>query len=432
DWDVMRALSERAGVCVVETLEELIDLTELFTRFPEPLKGGVAVISDSGAFKGMTLDYAQTLGLPLPDLERHTKAVVGALAPDLIQPTNPLDLTAQSLVDPDLYRKTLEPLVADGNVGAVVFGGIISSPLMAPRKMKPILDAAEAANGFAKPVLFAMLGDDAEVPADILSRLRALNVPWFRSPERCLRALARLIEAQARPQAPAVAAPAPAQRLPAGVIAEHEAKALLAAASVPVPPGAFARDKAEAVQAAQRIGFPVALKAQAAALAHKSDAGGVILNLADADAVARGWDELHANVARARPGLALDGALVERMSPRGVELIFGARNDPDWGPVLVVGLGGVMAEALHDVRTLAPDLPAEAIAQELRRLKGAALLGAFRGQPERDVDAAAEIAARLGAFVMAHPEIAEIDVNPVVVFAKGEGAVALDALIVAR
>jgi acyl-CoA synthetase (NDP forming) len=120
------------------------------------------------------------------------------------------------------------------------------------------------------------------------------------------------------------------------------------------------------------------------------------------------------------------------MSKRGVELIFGARNDPDWGPVLVVGLGGVIAEALHDVRVLAPDLEPLAIADELRRLKGAALLGAFRGQPARDIDAAAAIAASLGAFVMAHPEVAEIDVNPVVVFAQGEGAVALDALIVAR
>jgi acyl-CoA synthetase (NDP forming) len=120
------------------------------------------------------------------------------------------------------------------------------------------------------------------------------------------------------------------------------------------------------------------------------------------------------------------------MAPRGVELIFGARNDPDWGPVLVVGLGGVFTEALHDVVTLAPDLGVEAIAQELRRLKGAALLGAFRGSPARDVEAAAAIAAKLGAFVMAHPEIAEIDVNPVMVYAKGDGALALDALIVVR
>jgi len=216
------------------------------------------------------------------------------------------------------------------------------------------------------------------------------------------------------------------------VIAEHEAKALLAAAGVPMLAGGFASSLDQAQAVAASIGYPVVIKAQAAALAHKSDAGGVILNIADASALAQAWSQLHANIERARPGLALDGVLVEKMSRRGVELIFGARNDPDWGPVLVVGLGGVIAEALHDVRVLAPDLDEASIADELRKLKGAALLEAFRGQPARDVKAAAAIAAKLGAFIMSHPEIAEIDVNPVVLFEEGAGAVALDALIVAR
>lgn len=431
DWDVMRALTEREGVAVVETLEELIDLTELFVRYPDPVAGGVAVISDSGAFKGMTLDYCQSLGLDLPQPRPDTRETLGAIAPDLIQPTNPLDLTAQALVDPHLYRKTLEPFLADEDVGAVVFGGILSSPLIAPRKMQPIVDAARELT-LRKPVLFAMLGDDADVPQDIVTTLRALNVAWFRSPERCFRALARFIAYHRRPGLPPAAHVAAASPLPQGVMAEHEAKPLLAQAGVPVPASGFAATLEQATDIAATIGYPVVLKAQASALAHKSDAGGVILNLRDAQDLARGWADLHANIERARPGLKLDGALVEQMSKRGLELIFGARNDPDWGPVLVIGLGGVLAEALHDVRVIAPDLTPQAIADELRRLKGAALLGAFRGQPARDIDAAAQIAAKLGAFVMAHPEIAEIDVNPVVVYAQGEGAVALDALIVAR
>jgi acyl-CoA synthetase (NDP forming) len=207
---------------------------------------------------------------------------------------------------------------------------------------------------------------------------------------------------------------------------------LLAEAGIAIPPGALVSDLAAAKAAAAELGYPVALKAQAAALSHKSDAGGVVLDLADEAALAAGWERLHADIARTRPGLALDGVLVEAMAKRGVELILGARNDPDWGPVLVVGLGGVFAEALHDVRVLPPDLEAESIAGELMKLKGAALLRAFRGQPARDAAAAAELAARLGAFVLAHPEIAEIDINPVVVHADGEGAVALDALIVVR
>jgi len=431
DWDVMRALVEREGALVVETLEELIDVTELFVRFPKPMKGGVAIISDSGAFKGMSLDYCQALGLPLPEPGEAARRVIGALAPDLIQPTNPLDLTAQALVDPHLYRKTLEPFLADEGVGCVVFGGIISSPLIAPRKMQPIIDAARELT-FEKPVIFAMLGDEAEIQDDIVTGLRALNVPFYRSPERCMRALAAFWRHHARKPAPERRALAPASPLKSGVLAEYEAKALLAQAGVPMLAGGFATSLAQAQEIADRIGYPVVIKAQAAALAHKSDAGGVILNIADAPALSNAWSQLRANVERAKPGLALDGVLVEKMARRGVELIFGARNDPDWGPVLVVGLGGVIAEALHDVRVLAPDLGEDAIIEELYRLKGAALLKAFRGQPARDVKAAAAIAARLGAFVMAHPEVAEIDVNPVVVFEEGAGAVALDALIVTR
>ena len=221
-------------------------------------------------------------------------------------------------------------------------------------------------------------------------------------------------------------------RLPAGVIPEHAAKALLKAAGIPVPNGALVSDLDGARRAAAAVGYPVALKAQSAALSHKSDAGGVVLGLTDEQALAQGWTKLHADIATAKPGLALDGVLFEAIAHPGLELILGARGDPDWGPVLVIGLGGVLAEVLNDVRVLPADLEPAAIADELLRLKGAKLLARFRGAPARDVAAAADIASQLGAFMLAHPEIAEIDINPVVVYAQGEGAVALDALIVTR
>jgi acyl-CoA synthetase (NDP forming) len=359
--------------------------------------------------------------------------VLGALAPGLILPTNPLDLTAQALVDPSLYAKTMKPMLDDPRYGSLVLAIILSNPLMARRKVQPIVDALLAYKP-AKPVLFAMLGEEAEVPAEIVAELRGLGVPFMRSPERALRALARVTDFAVRRPAPAGRAPAPraARRLPPGTIPEYLAKGLLAEAGIAVPPGALAKTIEEAKAAAASIGYPVALKAQAAALTHKSDAGGVILNIAEDKSLEAGWAKLQGDIAHARPGLVLDGVLVEAMARPGVELILGARNDPDWGPVLVVGLGGIFAEALHDVRVLPPDLDADAIADEMRKLKGAALLGAFRGAPARDVGAAATLAASLGTFVMAHPEIAEIDINPVVVYPASEGAVVLDALIIVR
>ena len=431
DYEVMRTLVAHAGVAVVESLEELIDLGELMIRWRSPPRGGAAVISDSGAFKAMVLDFCESSDLDLPEPSAATKSALGALAPDLILPTNPLDVTAQSLVDPDLYRKAIELLLDDERYGSLVLAVVLSSPTHSQRKMAPIIAALEE-SGPRKPVVFAMLGEDCEVPPEVIARLRSLGVPFFRSPERALRALARL--AGLRP--PPLASPVPfgpaGERLPAGVIPEYVAKPLLAEAGIPVPRAVLVSDLPGARQAAARIGYPVALKAQGPALAHKSDAGGVVLGLDDDAALAPAWRKLHADIARACPDLRLDGVLVEAMARPGVELIVGVRGDPDWGPVLVVGLGGVWAQVLRDVRVLPPDLDPAAIVAELRKLKAALLLTGFRGAPALDLRAVADIASRLGRFAAAHPEIAEIDVNPLIVYPEHEGAIAVDALIVAR
>ncbi len=433
DYEVMRTLVTHAGVAVVESLEELIDLGELMIRWRSPPRGGAAVISDSGAFKAMVLDFCESSDLDLPEPSAATKSVLGAIAPDLVLPTNPLDVTAQALVDPDLYRKAIKPLLDDERYGSLVLAVVLSSQTHSQRKMAPIIAALED-SGPRKPVVFAMLGEDCEVAPEIIAKLRSLGVPFFRSPERALRALARLAGLRA-PQPASSTRPAVVgvgERLPAGVIPEYDAKRLLAEAGIPVPRAELVADLPDARRAAARIGYPIVLKAQSPALAHKSDAGGVVLGLADEPALGQAWRKLHADIAKARPGLRLDGVLVEAMVRPGVELIVGARGDPDWGPVLVVGLGGVWAQVLRDVRVLPPDLEPEAIIGELRKLRAASLLTGFRGAPALDLDAVAEIAARLGRFAAAHPEIAEIDVNPLVVYPEHEGAIAVDALIVAR
>jgi succinyl-CoA synthetase beta subunit len=277
-------------------------------------------------------------------------------------------------------------------------------------------------------VIFAGLDDGAPVPADYLADLRAAGVPYFPSPDRAFRALRRLVAAAERDDAAADAAPV-TLAMPSGVIPEYRAKQLLAPLGIPFPKGGFAATLEEAHAVAAEVGYPVVLKAQAAALSHKSDAGGVILNIADQAALTAAWGRLYGNVAAYDAAITLDGGLIEAMGARGVELIVGAKSDPEWGPVILVGFGGVQAELLHDVRLLPPDLTHDAIVAELRRLKSGALLDGFRGSPALDVDAVATIIAGLGRLLLGTPMIREIDLNPVVVHPKGQGAVALDALI---
>jgi acyl-CoA synthetase (NDP forming) len=428
DYAVMRMKVTRAGVIVVDGLEELGDVLDLSLRCRGGFAGGTAILTESGAFKALALDLCEEIALPLPEMTGGTAAALRASIPDFIPVSNPMDLTAQALVDPDLYRRALEPLLADDAYGSVVLGIIQTDEATSRLKLDPIITAIEALQP-AKPVVFAGLDEGAAVPPEYVGRLRALGVPYFPSPGRALRALAKLASAQAAETADVqpVAIVLPAG---GGVIPEHHAKALLGGIGVPFPSGGLAASADEAVAHADALGYPVVLKAQAVDLPHKSDAGGVIVGLADADAVRAGWRRMQADLHRNAPGLELDGILVEAMGAPGVELIVGARGDPEWGPVILIGFGGVQAEILHDVRLLPPDLPRAAVEAELRALKSGALLDGYRGSPALDVGAVAGIVQALGRAMLGTPAIREIDLNPVVVYPQG--AVALDALILAE
>ncbi len=437
DYQVMRTKVSHAGVIVVDTLEELLDVSEVLVRCPSLPSAGAAVLTESGAFKALTLDFCEMLGLPLPALSEVTTAALRAVLPDFIPPTNPLDVTAQALVDPELYGRTVPLILNDDLYGSLVLGIILTDEATSGLKLPPILSALSRLKP-AKPVLFAGLDEGAQISPAFVRELRCLGVPFFPSPERAYRALARLTKFAAQqatygvsgagvdPEADAL------PPLPVGVIPEYRSKEILRSLGIRVPQGGLARSVEEAQSIAAEIGYPVVLKAQSSRLSHKSDAGGVALDLATPESVANAWRRIFEETARARPGLALDGILVEKMGGRGVELIVGGRRDPEWGPVLLVGFGGVLAEALHDVRLLPPDLPVEAIESELAQLKSAALLRGFRGSPALDVRAVAEIVSRLGRLMLAASQIREVDMNPVAVYPQGQGAVALDALIVSQ
>ncbi len=430
NYAVMRAHVQREGVIVAEALEEFGDILELTLRCPVRPTRGTVVLTESGAFKALTLDICEQVGLELPALTDATAPQLRAALPDIVPASNPVDLTAQALVDPDLYRRTLAALLQDERFGTVIFAIIQTDPKTAQLKFPPIISAITNSKP-KKALIFAGLDEGAVVPTEYLRELRSLHVPYFPAPERAYRALAALIASSTEHHIEICPAALPRSLdMPEhGIVAEYRAKALLTFAGIPFLAGRLVSTLEEAQRTAATLGFPVVLKAQSAKLPHKSEAGGVLLDLADASSLAQGWERLHANIASYRPGLALDGVLIEAMGRRSVELIIGGRHDPEWGPIVLAGFGGVQAEVLQDVCLLIPDLPIEAIVEKLFDLKSGALLRGFRGSPALDVVAVAEIIRRVGALLRAQPSIQEIDLNPVVVYPVGQGAVALDALM---
>ena len=432
DYDVMRLKVERAGVLIVETIEELGDVAEMLLRFPAPAPGAAAVVCESGSYKALTLDLAEREGLALSALSDSDSPGLRAALPDFVPVSNPLDLTAQALVDPDLYARVLAALIADDRVRSVLLAIIQTDAVTAKLKFPHILAAIEKFRP-AKRVVFSGLDEGAVVPSAYVERLRALNVPYFPTSERAVRALARLGRWTGAVSASQAQQPAKTAAFAglAGVIPEWRAKPALASIGIPFPQGALATTFAEAAAIAAKIGYPVAIKAQSAELAHKSDVGGVIVGLREEAALKEGWAKLADTVARSRPGLALDGVFVEAMGAPGVELIVGGRNDAEWGPVVVVGFGGVQAEILKDSCLLTPDMNDAEILAGLKSLKGAALIEGFRGSSPLDIEAIVRIVRAIGLLLLNEPSVREIDLNPVVVYPRGEGAVALDALITA-
>jgi acyl-CoA synthetase (NDP forming) len=434
DYAVMAAQASHAGIALVETMDELVDAAELLARYPAPPVRGPGVLTFSGAFCAIANDFCESIGLELPPLSQASTATLAARLPPFAPPRNPLDLTTQPVFEPELVEFGARVLLSDPGLGGLVISIASSTPRLAMAYLRGVIAARDNSD---RPVIFSLLGDRAPLADEFMALARQHRVILSRSVDRSLRAVA---VATRRARALARAARAGAQTtdthtagaeigaVAPGALPEWRGKEILARLGIASPAHALVGDVEAAVAAAARFGGKVALKAQSAELAHKTEAGGVMLGLADAAAIRAAWARLMENVAAYRPGLVLDGVLVEAMAPRGVELVLGARRDPLWGPVVLVGIGGVAIEALGDVRLLPCDLAADDIVAELRRLRAARLLEGFRGMPAVDLDAVAAAVGAVGQLMVAHPEIAEIDINPLL--ATDTGVLALDALIV--
>ncbi len=434
DYAVMRTIVTHAGIALVDTLDEVVDTAELLARFPSPPAQGPAVMTFSGAFCALAYDFYDDLGLEVPALSPETEAYLKPRVPAFIPPKNPLDLGTSTIWQPELMEIGPSALLADPALGGLIISAPIGTNL--PLTMKYLNHVIAAAKTSSKPLIYAPLGDRTPLPQEFVDLAREHRIMLSRSADRSMRAMAQAtFYARSVERAKKQARHAPLAGLPklgSGTQPEWLGKQLLAAAGIRIPHGALAKTLDEALTLAKHLKFPVVLKAQAGALAHKTEAGGVLLNIKDEEGLRAAWSTLHANIEKRRPGVQLDGVLVEKMAARGLELVIGAKRDPLWGPVLLVGLGGIWVEALGDVRLMPPDLSEAAIIEELFKLRTAKLLKGFRGSPAVDVEAVAKTAALVGRLMMHVPDIVEIDINPLFAHDVGEGVTAVDALIVTK
>jgi acyl-CoA synthetase (NDP forming) len=425
DHAMIRTQVEDAGAIVVSTMDETMDLVQILQRFPMPPTRGPGVLTASGAYVGLVNDFAEEIGLELPELDPATLKTFKETLPPYGNYGNPLDTTAGFA--PSMLPVATKALIDDPNVGMLFISFPINTPI-------PVRAFNAGMAHSHKPKVMCALGDTWPLGDEVAEAVEQTPAVYARSSDRMLRAVAlytRYGRLLARPRTSGT--PAQIAEIPKrgqGAQPEWLGKQALAAAGVRVPDGKLARTPDEAVAAAKEVGYPVALKAQSAALSHKTEAGGVALNLGDEAALRAAWDRMMAGVRWAAPDVTLDGALVEKMSPRGIELMVGAKRDPGWGTVLLLGLGGIWVEALGDVQLLPSGADEAQIREALGRLRSARLFAGVRGGPPADVDAVVRAVQAIDRLMQGAPELIEIDVNPLMVHAKGQGATALDALIV--
>ncbi len=430
------AVFERYGVIRGEDQDDMLDIAAAAALCPGPTGLRAGVITVSGGVGGWLADTLETGGLVVPEFSAELQARIRTFLPSCGASGNPIDITGQA-IGTDFRVRALEALEASDEVDAIV----VASSLAADTRLAgERAQLKEIAGRCRKPILFYTYPLPAETARD---HLEAIGVPLYTSMRGVARARSVLAERARAAERAALAAPMPAEpargygaalrRLDqAGeTLAESEAFRILGDYGIAVPTHRLVASAVEACRAATEIGFPIVLKLQSPDLPHKTDAGAVALGLADESAVRAAYETILTNARRAAPNASIAGVLVEAMVKPGLELILGVSRDDTFGPMLLLGRGGVDVERVSDrMMTPLPIDEAEAL-RLIDRLDRGRLLDAHRGRPARDRAALARLVVLLGQMAWdLRDRVREIDLNPVIVGVEGEGVAVVDALMV--
>jgi acetyltransferase len=433
---VYDAIFEQCGVIRGNTLEEISDYVKAFSSQPLPKGNNVAIVTNSGGPGILATDACIHSGLKVDPFPAKLKKDLRSFLSETVSLNNPIDLIAEA--QSEQYEATLDAILKEKTIHSSI---VILTPTAFTKVEKIAQSIVRVTRQHRKPVVCCFLGVyDVSHGIDILE---AHGIPAYRFPESAARVLAEMSHFNTwlqRPQtgikqykvnkAKARSVIDAVKKQGRMFLLEHEAYEVLEVYGFPVIPSSLTKTAQQAVQAASKIGFPVVLKIASQDIVHKFDLGGVKLNLQNVSDVRRAYKEILGSVRTKKPLARISGILVEPMAPSGKEVILGMNRDPQFGPILMFGLGGIYVEVLQDVTfRLAPIR--ELVAQMMiKRTKAHIILEGFRGEPPYDTIAVQDCLKRLSQLVTEFEDIQELDINPLLVFEKGKGCMIVDARII--
>ncbi|MBP9041493.1 MAG: acetate--CoA ligase family protein [Anaerolineaceae bacterium] len=428
---------KQAGVIEVQNWSELFDVAIAFDFQPIPAGRRAVIITNAGGPAAITSDALANNGLLLEDLEEATKVELRKHLNPAAQVSNPVDMLGG--VDGPMYGMAVSTLMKDKNVDIIL-------PILVPHALTNSVEVAQAiidaSKTGSKPVLPVFMGDQSVAEARIT--LQGNRLPMYVYPETPALVLRNMLTyAEWRSQQTEGVhvlhdiRVEPVQKIlddaqKAGSLGEAQTRPLLEAYGIPVVRGGFAASAAEAAHLFDEIGGPVVMKIVSPEILHKSDVGGIRLNLADRSAVLAEYDRLMNDIRRAKPDARLEGVLIEKMAPRGQEVIIGMKRDAGFGPMLMFGLGGIYVELFKDVAFRIAPVSAVEAHQMIAETRAGKLLTGFRGSAKADLNAVVDVIQRLGRISLDFPQIEEIEVNPLLVYPEGQGALALDGRVILK
>ena len=428
------ALLAQAGVLRAGSIEELFDLAMGFSVQRPPASRRTVVLTNAGGPGILAADACEANGLELPDLAPETVARLAPLFPPEASIRNPLDMIASAT--PPGYRAALGALLDDPNIDAAV--AIFVPPLGVTQEDVTLAIASVVEQHPGKTVFGVLMGHRGLPQGKAV--LHEAGIPAYLFPESAARALAAMCRWREWQELPAAVVETIAVDSKGGKrlldtalgegrtrLSEAEALELLHCYGIPVARGELATTAEAAVQLAERMGYPVVLKIVAPTILHKTEVGGVRVNLTDAAEVTRAFEQIVQGARAAQPNAEITGVLVQAMVQSGRELIVGMTRDPVFGPLVMYGLGGILVEVLRDVVFRIAPFGRDEACRMMDGIRGAKLLGSVRGSPPADRAAVADVLVRVAKLVSDHPEIAELDINPLM--AMPAGALAADARV---